>query len=395
MNKKIFLLIILFFIIPSVAKGAQPLAQKLKGRILLQVESKGEAWYVNPKDNQRYYFENGAAAIGLVRSFGLGITNVDLGKIPIGVDKRFNNVDSDGDGLSDKLEAALGTDPMNSDSDNDSYGDGIEVSSGYNPLGPGNIKTNVALVNRLKGRILIQSEGKGEAWYVYPKDGRRYYMGDGDSAYQIMKFLGVGISNKNLAMIPANSLSEIKKNFIKEIQIVPFGTVSDKDLQIMRDIIQQDFLKTNVMIDKFIDLPTQSYNTERQQYDADVLRDLLEKRSSDQSVRIVGVADVDLFAPGINFVFSDPSVGGNSLVLSVTRLHLDYDLENAIKDENLLKERYRKVVLRALGVTFGFGVSPFVERSCMMAFSNSLEKLDAKGTSWCDEKEKILGFQGL
>jgi len=72
------------------------------------------------------------------------------------------NTDSDADGLTDKQEAALGTDPfkvdsdqdglldkeevmiyktdpLNTDTDADGYVDGIEVKSGYNPNGPGKL----------------------------------------------------------------------------------------------------------------------------------------------------------------------------------------------------------------------------------------------------------------
>jgi hypothetical protein len=44
--------------------------------------------------------------------------------------------DSDGDGLSDDEETALGTDPTNLDSDGDGLGDGVEVKYGLDPLKP-------------------------------------------------------------------------------------------------------------------------------------------------------------------------------------------------------------------------------------------------------------------
>lgn len=43
-------------------------------------------------------------------------------------------MDSDNDGLTDRIESKLGTDPFNNDSDNDGYIDNEEVYSGYNPL---------------------------------------------------------------------------------------------------------------------------------------------------------------------------------------------------------------------------------------------------------------------
>ncbi|MFK7886562.1 MAG: hypothetical protein AB8G16_06800 [Gammaproteobacteria bacterium] len=42
--------------------------------------------------------------------------------------------DTDGDGLSDSEEAALGTDPVDSDSDNDGLLDGFEIANGFDPL---------------------------------------------------------------------------------------------------------------------------------------------------------------------------------------------------------------------------------------------------------------------
>jgi hypothetical protein len=47
--------------------------------------------------------------------------------------------DSDGDGLSDLEEAALGSNPLQADTDGDSYGDKTEVINLYNPLGAGTI----------------------------------------------------------------------------------------------------------------------------------------------------------------------------------------------------------------------------------------------------------------
>jgi len=75
------------------------------------------------------------------------------------------------------------------------------VKYGYNPLGKGEIQIDSKLIERLKGVILLQVESKGEAWYINPQDGKRYYMKDGDSAYQIMRFLSLGITNKDLEQI--------------------------------------------------------------------------------------------------------------------------------------------------------------------------------------------------
>lgn len=173
-------------------------ANNLLGRILLNVEGNGEAYYVNPDKGQKFYLKDGDAAFKMMRGFGLGISNADLSKISVGVDSRFNQGDTDGDGLSDSLELALGTQPYQKDSDGDGYTDGQEVKSGYNPLGAGASKKDSALATRLRGKIVLQVQSKGEAWYINPTDGRRYYMGNGKEAFEIMKYLSLGVKSSVL-----------------------------------------------------------------------------------------------------------------------------------------------------------------------------------------------------
>jgi hypothetical protein len=136
-----------------------------------------------------------------LRYFGLGISNSDLAKIPVGIEERFADLDTDNDGLADKLEEGLKTNVNDADTDNDGVNDGNEITRGTNPLGTGSLTVDSALVSRLKGRILLQVESKGEAWYVNPSDGKRYYMKNGDAAYQIMRFLSLGITNADLRKI--------------------------------------------------------------------------------------------------------------------------------------------------------------------------------------------------
>ena len=57
----------------------------------------------------------------------------------------------------------------------------------------------VSLSTRLSGRILLQVESRGEAWYVNPKDQKRYYLGRPDDAYNVMRRLSLGISEKEFA----------------------------------------------------------------------------------------------------------------------------------------------------------------------------------------------------
>ncbi len=123
---------------------------KMKGRILLQVEEQGRAWYVNPADAKRYYLQDGRAAFDLLRRFGLGIRAADLATLPR---------------------------------------EGSKVLQ------------QSALQKRLKGKIILDIQGHGEAWYINPKDGLRYYLKNGEEAYRIMRQLSLGISNAHISKI--------------------------------------------------------------------------------------------------------------------------------------------------------------------------------------------------
>lgn len=182
------------------------LTERLRGRILLQVQNSGEAWYLDPDSQQRFYLQNGNSAYQALQAFGLGITDQNLQQIPIGLVDKFAGEDTDGDGLPDKLEISIGTDPNNPDSDGDGYNDKEEIMNNYSPLGPNKMAVNTALTNRLKGKILLQVQKQGQAWWINPEDGKRYYLKDGQTAYDIMRYLSLGITNEDIEQIDVGSL---------------------------------------------------------------------------------------------------------------------------------------------------------------------------------------------
>jgi plastocyanin len=155
--KKIYLAFFLVFlsllIMPVRQLSAAPtLANALKGRILLQVEAQGQAWYVEPQNGMRAYLGRPSNALDVMRAVGLGITNADLNRI-----------------------AQLGS-----------------------------LDTDRAFAQRLSGRILLQVQGQGQAWYVYPVNLKRYYLGRPTDALSVMRQLGLGITNEKLVQIPEN-----------------------------------------------------------------------------------------------------------------------------------------------------------------------------------------------
>ncbi len=169
---------------------------RLKGKIILKPEDDGKAYYVNSSAKEAYYLGRPKDAFEVMRKYGIGISNQNLNKIEVGLENLDGN-DTDQDGLSDMFEDAIGTDKNNKDTDSDGNLDGEEVRNGYDPNGSGRSSKNVSFGEKQKGKILLQVEGHGEAWYVNPGDGKRYFLGRPADAFRVMRSLGLGVSNND------------------------------------------------------------------------------------------------------------------------------------------------------------------------------------------------------
>jgi len=157
--QKIFLVAFFFCFIAIMPVNATTLNQKLKGRILLQVESHGEAWYINPDDLQPYYMANGDDAFNLMRRFGLGITNKDF------------------DLMKNKFPS------------------------------------------KYAGKIFLKVQDSGKAYYVNPVDLKPYFLGSGSDAYNLMRKLGLGIKNSDFYSL-SNQLVHINEKKLTNQEIV-------------------------------------------------------------------------------------------------------------------------------------------------------------------------------
>ena len=204
----IFALFCLSFIYyNSFIRADNTLVNRLQGKILLQIEENGEAWYVHPITDERHYMGRPNDAFDLMKDLGLGIANEDIKKIAI-AEISFDGIDSDKDGLSDLFEDAIGTDKEQIDTDNDGFNDKNELIYNFNPNGEGELFIDNDFAKKQAGLILIQAEQNGEAWYVNPDNNKRYFLGRPQNAFDIMRKTGLGITNTDLKEIMAYSPEE-------------------------------------------------------------------------------------------------------------------------------------------------------------------------------------------
>lgn len=228
-NYFLFILFLSLCIFPLSKINAQNLKEKLSGKILLQVENNGEAWYVNPGNQEKYFLGKPNDAFRIMKKLGIGISNADLSRIAIGTNYSTGE-DSDNDGLPDKLEKAIGTDIAKKDTDNDGYTDKEELVNNYYPLGEGKLKIDTEFSKEQKGKILLQIENNGEAWYVNPNDYKRYYLGNPSNAFALMRKLGLGIKNNDLEKIKTNSTQTVDNSDLENTETDSLTASTTNDL---------------------------------------------------------------------------------------------------------------------------------------------------------------------
>ena len=161
------------------------------------------------------------------------------------------------------------------------------------------------------------------------------------------------------------------------IRLIPVGEIEENVLSRLKSALAQVFPE-GAEAGRGMPLPARGYNQERGQYQAsEVLYSL--NRLPREGERLLGVADVDLYTPGLNFVFGQAAPGIQTAVISLTRLRPEY--YGQAPDNRLLLERAIKEAVHETGHLLSLGHCP--DPGCVMAFSNSLEDTDRKGQAFC------------
>lgn len=137
-----FLVSVFFVYLVPFSAGAE-----VSGKILLQTEESGEAWYVYPKDGKRYYLGRPSDAFVVMRLLSLGASH--------------------------------------------------DFITGRN-----------IFPSRLAGMILLDVEKNGEAYYIHPEHLTKHYLDRPADAFRIMREFGLGITNLDLLYIPTGHTEE-------------------------------------------------------------------------------------------------------------------------------------------------------------------------------------------
>ena len=135
-----------------------------------------------------------------------------------------------------------------------------------------------------------------------------------------------------------------------------------------------------------------AYSPKRKQYHSSAILEKLSQIRAEACDRTLGIVDVDLYVPDLNFVFGEADVVTRMAVIATKRLGPEH--YGLAEDEMLLRERTLKESVHELGHTYGLGHCP--DKECVMHFSNSLADTDFKSSSFCEIcKEKLLSIKRL
>lgn len=138
------------------------------------------------------------------------------------------------------------------------------------------------------------------------------------------------------------------------------------------------------------DYPLCAFEPKRNQYYAYmIIKELLNNMPQD-AVKLIGITDIDLCTPVLEYVFGEAQLNGKVAIISYYRLRPEF--YHSPGDNELLLMRLKKVLVHELGHCFGMIHCDDV--TCAMYLANNIFTLDNRKENYCRRctdfiKEKI------
>jgi archaemetzincin len=174
------------------------------------------------------------------------------------------------------------------------------------------------------------------------------------------------------------------------IDLVPIGHLEEVYLTFLGQNLSQTFKIETRIRNRSIDL-THVYDSNRNQYHSSGLLFQLIQDPPPETLKILGVTELDLFIPIFTFLFGEAQLKGMGALVSTHRLKNQF--YGLPEDEELLKSRLLKECIHELGHTFGL-IHCFNLR-CVMNTSTYVEDIDQKSANFCKSCERAIFPKGV
>lgn len=169
------------------------------------------------------------------------------------------------------------------------------------------------------------------------------------------------------------------------IDIVPIGKIEEATLISLKHSLFQAFKIQTRIRNRPIALST-VYDPIRNQYNSSGLLVQLINDLPSETLKILGVTELDLFIPIFTFLFGEAQLNGAGALVSTHRLHNPF--YGIPENQALFENRLLKESIHELGHTFGL-IHCFTLR-CVMNTSTYVEEIDQKSANFCRSCEQEI-----
>jgi archaemetzincin len=167
---------------------------------------------------------------------------------------------------------------------------------------------------------------------------------------------------------------------MKKLQLLPVGNPDARLLEWLRQALAEKFHVRAEILWPVLD-PVFALHAERLQFHSSEILGAMQRHVSQDTWRLLGVTERDLYIPILTFVFGEAQMGGPGAVVSYHRLTQEF--YGLPPDLDVLANRLLIESVHELGHTLH--LTHCQEYRCAMAASHSVEWIDIKDSGFCED----------
>jgi len=172
---------------------------------------------------------------------------------------------------------------------------------------------------------------------------------------------------------------------LPNLTLLSFGYFENDFLETIAEAVKGEFHCSVNLREGHIDL-SEFYDQARRQYNGNTLLKMVDSFSFPDSIKTLGLFNVDLFIPILTFIFGQAFLNGRTGIASFYRLNNErYGMTG---DSRFLLDRGKKEVIHELGHTFG--LIHCHNPTCVMRSSTYVEDIDQKNQHLCPKCREEL-----